>query len=142
MSQQQLLNPERIFVFGEPVDMRKGFNGLYCLVKHGLGEEPSSGDLFIFINRRRNYIKALIWDRTGFMIIAKRLETGRFKLRNKASKIVITKNCLRKLLDGISVGGLEISGSKHSNSGHGKATRDDDTRGDDITHTPAANISC
>jgi len=68
----------RVFVFGEPVDMRKSFTGLYALSKHRLGQDPLSGHLFVFINRRGDYLKALYWDRTGFCLWAKRLERGRF----------------------------------------------------------------
>lgn len=106
--------PERVFVYGKPVDMRKSFDGLYALVCSVLREDPLSGDLYIFVNRRRNYLKGLLWDRTGFLLIAKRLEQGQFQLRNKADKIVIERQLLRRLLDGIPVGGAEISGSKTS----------------------------
>ena len=104
--------PERVYVYGKPVDMRKSFDGLHHLVRHTLDEDPASGDLFLFINRRRNFIKGLLWDRTGFVIIAKRLENGQFRLRNKADKVLIEMRSLRMLLDGVSVGGAEISRSK------------------------------
>lgn len=99
-------------VYGKPVDMRKSFDGLFELVAHSLGEAPTSGDLFIFVNRRKNYLKGLIWDRTGFLLIAKRLERGQFRLRNSGEKVVIERSSLRMLLDGMSVGGTEIPGSK------------------------------
>jgi len=68
----------RVFLYGRPVDMRKSFTGLYALTKHTLKEDPLSGHLFVFINRRGNYLKALYWDRTGFCLWAKRLEQGCF----------------------------------------------------------------
>ncbi len=74
----------RIFVYGQPVDMRKGFTGLEVLIRHKLHEDPLSGDLFVFINRRGTLLKCFLWDRTGYVIIAKRLERGKFRLRNKA----------------------------------------------------------
>ena len=92
--------------------MRKSFDGLFELVDRCLQEDPLSGDLFVFINRRSNYLKGLLWDRTGFLLLAKRLERGQFKLRNKGEKIVIEREHLRRLLDGIPVGGVEIMGSK------------------------------
>ncbi|MCB9304610.1 MAG: IS66 family insertion sequence element accessory protein TnpB [Lewinellaceae bacterium] len=46
--------------------MRKGFDSLSGLVRSSMGDNPLSGDVFIFINRRRNHIKLLVWDRTGF----------------------------------------------------------------------------
>ena len=48
--------PERVFIYGKPVDMRKSFDGLFTLVSSALGEDPLSGDLFIFINGRCNYL--------------------------------------------------------------------------------------
>ena len=73
----------RILVYGRPVDMRNGFDGLEAVVRAGLGEDPLSGDLFVFINAKGNLVKALLWDRTGFIIISKRLERGRFRLRSR-----------------------------------------------------------
>ncbi len=68
----------RVQVYGEPVDMRKSFDGLYALTRNRLGADPLSGDLYVFINRRATQIKVLYWDRTGFCLWAKRLEQGRF----------------------------------------------------------------
>lgn len=67
-----------VFAFGEPVDMRKGFDGLSALVVGDLGRDPLSGDLFVFVNRMRKRAKVLMWDGTGLCIYAKRLEQGRF----------------------------------------------------------------
>ncbi len=67
----------RVFVYGEPVNMRLSFDGLYALTRHTMGEDPLSGALFAFINRRATQIKILYWDRTGFCVWAKRLEQGR-----------------------------------------------------------------
>lgn len=68
----------RVHVYGHPVDMRKSFDGLYALTRRELGQDPLSGRLFVFINRRATQMKVLYWDRTGFCIWAKRLEQGRF----------------------------------------------------------------
>ena len=68
----------RVHLYGQPVDMRKSFTGLYALARHGLQQDPLSGHLFAFINRRASQIKVLYWDRTGFCIWAKKLESGRF----------------------------------------------------------------
>jgi len=68
----------RVFVHGRPVDMRKSFTGLIALTKRALGQDPLSGHLFVFVNRRGDYLKALYWDRSGFCVWAKRLERGRF----------------------------------------------------------------
>ena len=68
----------RVHVYGQPVDMRKSFDGLYALTRRQLGADPLSGDLYVFINRRATQMKELYWDRTGFCLWAKRLEQGRF----------------------------------------------------------------
>jgi len=68
----------RVHLYGQPVDMRKSFDGLYALTRHGLRQDPLSGHLFVFINRRATQMKVLYWDRTGFCLWAKRLEAGRF----------------------------------------------------------------
>lgn len=96
----------RVFVYGRPTDMRKGFAGLQALVLQGLGEDPLSGDLFVFVNRRRTFIKCLVWDRTGFVILYKHLERGRFQLRNSAEKVELDRRRLELFLDGIEVGGF------------------------------------
>lgn len=122
--------PERIFIYGRPIDMRKSFDGLFTVVTETMKEDPMSGDLFLFLNSRRNYIKGLLWDRTGFLIIAKRLEHGQFHLRNHAEKVVIERALLRRLLDGVAVGGVEISGSNNGLDGLQGSGRDDGSRGD------------
>src|SRR5260370_27750657 len=59
------------------VNMRKGFDGLYGLVRDHLGQDPQSGHLFLFTNRSRTRLKALVWDGSGLWVCAKRLERGR-----------------------------------------------------------------
>jgi len=68
----------KIFIALEPVDMRKGFEGLRGLVRDHLGEDPLSGHLFLFTNRARTRLKALVWDGSGLWVCAKRLERGTF----------------------------------------------------------------
>jgi|TARA_B110000503_G_C7037556_1_gene366793 transposase len=67
----------RIFVYGEPVNMRLSYDGLYGKIKNTMGQDPMSGHLFAFINRRATQIKVMYWDRSGFCIWSKRLEEGR-----------------------------------------------------------------
>jgi transposase len=69
----------RIYVAAEPVDMRKGFEGLHGLVRDHLGHDPLSGHLFLFTNRSRTRLKALVWDGSGLWVCSKRLEKGRFR---------------------------------------------------------------
>ena len=68
------------FLYHQPTDMRKGFNGLSGLVRNELGKNPLSGDVFIFINRRRNRMKLLVWEDSGFVLYYKILEQGTFEL--------------------------------------------------------------
>lgn len=68
----------RVHLCGQPVDMRKSYDGLYALTRQVLQQNPLSGHLFVFINRRATQMKVLYWDRTGFCLWAKRLEQGRF----------------------------------------------------------------
>jgi transposase len=68
----------RIYIALDAVDMRKGFDGLYGLVRDRLGQNPQSGHLFLFSNRARTRLKALVWDGSGLWVCAKRLERGRF----------------------------------------------------------------
>jgi transposase len=68
----------KIFIGVEAVDMRKGFDGLFGLVRDHLGQDPLSGHLFLFTNRTKTRLKALLWDGSGLWVCAKRLERGRF----------------------------------------------------------------
>jgi len=68
----------RIFLAVTPVDGRKSFNGLYSLVKETLQQEPTSGYLFVFTNRRKNRLKILFWDGSGLCLFCKRLERGSY----------------------------------------------------------------
>ena len=75
----QLPAAVRVFLCTKPTDMRKGFDGLQGMVREFLGQGPLSGHLFLFLNRRRDRIKMLWWDRDGLVIWYKRLEAGTFQ---------------------------------------------------------------
>ena len=70
----------RYFFYRPPTDMRKSFDGLCGLIKSGLKKDPLSGDVFVFVNRRRTLMKLILWDRNGFLLCYKRLEEGTFEL--------------------------------------------------------------
>ena len=94
----------RIFAYTRPTDMRKSFQGLLALVQRVFTEDPYSGSLFVFVNRRGNYVKILAWDRTGFALYAKRLERGRFRFPSSSDHQELSEQALRFLLDGIPLG--------------------------------------
>ena len=68
----------KIYIAVQAVDMRKGFEGLYGLVRDHLGQDPLSGHFFLFTNRPHTRLKVLVWDGSGLWVCAKRLEKGRF----------------------------------------------------------------
>jgi transposase len=68
----------RVFLYGEPADMRCSFDGLQALTRNRMGEDPCDGTLYVFINRRGAQMRVLYFDRSGFCLWSKRLESGRF----------------------------------------------------------------
>lgn len=68
----------RVYIALDPIDCRKSFDGLSAAVRSLLGEDPTTGHLFVFFNRRGNQCRILFWDRTGYCVLSKRLARGRF----------------------------------------------------------------
>lgn len=94
----------RVWLCTAPTDMRKSFDGLSGLVKHKLDEDPLSGQLFVFINRRKTQMKVLYFDRSGYCIWSKRLVQGQFNYQGSASgKRSLDVLQLKLLLEGIEV---------------------------------------
>ena len=94
----------RIYLAAGVTDMRKGFEGLYGLVRDRLACEPLSGHLFLFCNAQRNRLKVLVWDGSGLWVCAKRLEKGRFtwpQSGDAQGKVVLSHEELSLLLGGI-----------------------------------------
>jgi len=92
-----------VYAYAGPVDLRKGYDGLYGLVVGGLKKDPLDGDLFVFINRERRRTKVLFWDGTGLCIFAKRLEQGKFAClwRDEESRpLRLTMSELQLFLEG------------------------------------------
>ncbi len=94
---------QRYFLYREPADMRKSFDGLCGLVTGGLKRDPLSGDVFVFLNRRRTHVKLLVWDRSGFVLYYKRLEEGTFELPSGARDGVLTWQQLVFMLEGVAL---------------------------------------
>lgn len=81
----------RIFVCTKPADMRRSFDGLAGMAAELVGEDPLSGHLFLFRNRRRDRLKILYWDTDGLCIWYKRLEEGTFQLPSDRTDVSVTK---------------------------------------------------
>lgn len=96
----------RYFLYCAQADMRKGFDGLSGLVRNKLHQDPLSGDVFIFINKRRNQIKLLLWEGDGFSLYYKRLERGTYELpviTDPCGSLVLRSDELMLILQGISL---------------------------------------
>ena len=92
----------RIWLYAQPTDMRKSFNGLMALVKSQLQENPLSGQVFVFINRKRTQTKILYFDRSGYCIWMKKLEQGLFRYNLSGGyKQSLSWTELKLLLEGI-----------------------------------------
>lgn len=92
----------RVFVHLDPADMRRGFDRLAAMVREIIHQDPLSGHLFVFVNRRRDRAKILLWDRTGYWLLYKRLEEGTFKLpAGSEPSLEITSADLSLILEGI-----------------------------------------
>jgi len=100
-----MLLPEtnlRIWLHTEPTDMRKSYDGLSVLVKQKLKEDPLSGHLFVFINRKQTQMKILYFDRSGYCIWSKRLEQGQFHYRkDEGHKEPLDWARLKMIIEGI-----------------------------------------
>jgi len=111
----------RLFVARGATDMRKSFDTLAALVAEVVDEDPQSGHLFLFVNRRRDRLKVLWWDRSGYCLLAKRLEHGQFRVFDradgKAGAFELSASELSLVLEGI-----DLRGAKRRMS-HDDATR-------------------
>ncbi|MGH7393562.1 MAG: IS66 family insertion sequence element accessory protein TnpB [Candidatus Rokuibacteriota bacterium] len=76
----------KFYLYPQATDMRKSFDGLSGIVTAVLARDPMSGEVYIFVNRRRDRMKLLLWDRTGFWLFYKRLEQGTFQLPAQANQ--------------------------------------------------------
>jgi transposase len=97
----------RVYVATESVNLHRSFDGLSNEVRAVLGRDPLSGHVFVFLNRRKNQVKLLVWTRGGFTIIHKRLERGRFtftkQVQSDSRGVEVDAHELSMLLEGIDV---------------------------------------
>jgi transposase len=92
----------KVYLAIAPTDMRRSYDGLAQIVKQEMGKDIFTGDLFVFMSRRGDRVKALYWDRNGFCIWAKRLEKGVFRRPKIQGKVAAMRlNELTLLLEGI-----------------------------------------
>ena len=96
----------KVYLHREAVDGRKNINGLALLVEQGLGLDPFAPALFVFGNRRRDRIRILLWDRNGFWLMTKRLETDRFTWPDEAAVVTLSIEQLHWLLAGIDLAAM------------------------------------
>ena len=92
-----------------PADMRKGFDGLSGLIRGKLERDPLDGSVYIFINRRRDRVKLLLWDRTGMILFYKRLEKGTFEIpvdETLSGGVILKWEVLLMMLEGYSLQGI------------------------------------
>lgn len=101
----------RVYAALGATDMRKSFDTLSALVCEVITEDPQSGHLFVFLNRRKNRVKVLWWDRSGYCLLAKRLEHGQFHVYDRAVGAAggyeVSSSELALLLEGIDLRGAK-----------------------------------
>ena len=98
----------KVFLVAGPTDMRKSFDTLAAVVKNVIHDDPLSGHLFVFCNRKRDRLKVLFWEESGFWLLAKRLERGTFNWPDATS--IKVENSAAELA--ALVEGLELSGRR------------------------------
>lgn len=99
-----LNSSQRFFLYHQPVDMRKAFDGLSGVVQQEMGRDACSGDVYIFLGKRLDRMKLLVWEPSGFVLYYKRLEAGTFRLpKGQQPSITLSYSELSLLLEGLEV---------------------------------------
>lgn len=104
------LGQTKIFLYAKHVDLRKSFDGLHALIQLEFKRDVRLGDLFLFLNRRLDRLKLMHWDRDGFLILYKRLESGTFQRPQcppDADHVVMDATDLSLLLSGIELSSVK-----------------------------------
>jgi transposase len=95
----------RVYFATAPTNLHRSFDGLANDIRHALGYDPLSGHVFVFLNRRKNQVKLIVWTRGGFTIVHKRLEKGTFtfpaRVTADATSVALDVHELAMLLEGI-----------------------------------------
>ena len=116
----------RLFVARGVTDMRKSFDTLAALVIEVIEQDPQSGHLFLFVNRRRDRLKLLWWDRSGYCLLAKRLEHGQFRIFDRADgnagSFEMSASELALILEGIDLRGAKRRASHDDGPGGSRRT--------------------
>lgn len=104
-----------VYLHREPVDFRKSINGLSAIVEGAMGLSPLSGALFVFCNQKRDKVKILYWDKSGFALWYKRLEKEKFKWPRRFSEAIITlrEDRLHWLLQGYDIARMQPHATLH-----------------------------
>ena len=96
------------YIYSEATDMRKGFNGLSGLVRNELEKNPMSGAVYIFLNRRRDRMKILVWESGGFVLYYKLLESGTFQLpKTQGNSASISWHQLVLIMEGVELSSVK-----------------------------------
>ena len=101
----------RYYFYTVPTDMRKGFDSLSGIVTQHMQLEVLSGSIFIFMNKKRNQVKLLLWEGDGLSLYYKRLERGTYELpaaSNQSSAVPISAQQLQLLLEGIQLKSIKM----------------------------------
>jgi transposase len=101
-----LSSSHRFHLYIQPTDMRRSFDGLSCLIQNNLERNPCNGDVFIFINKRRDKIKLLHWQGISFTLYYKRLEEGTFEMPEYdsfAGSLTLSYTQIVMMIDGLSI---------------------------------------
>ena len=100
-----LTSHHRYYMYNDICDMRKGFDGISGLIKTSMNRSPLDGSVYIFVNRRRDRMKMLVWESGGFMLYYKRLERGTFELPRSKNSLdnILEWETLVLMLTGISL---------------------------------------
>ncbi|MBE3049119.1 IS66 family insertion sequence element accessory protein TnpB [Candidatus Bathyarchaeota archaeon] len=108
----------RVFLCRRPTDLRRSFDRLAAMVQEVLHEDPFSGHLFVFVNRPRDRVKILLWDRSGFWLLYKRLEQGCFRLPEGSEDVLAIDSVrLSLILEGIDLAGARQQKRYHRPTG-------------------------